>query len=115
SNPHSNQLVHKWRTEEAAIMVGTTTALHDNPRLTDRTYDGKQPLRIVLGKTLKIPNHYHLYNNDDPTWSFNEQKHEQIGNILYKHKAFNHELLQTTFAELYLATIQAVIIESGKQ
>src|SRR5690606_25855442 len=41
SNPHSNQLVHKWRTEEAAIMVGTTTALHDNPRLTARTYEGK--------------------------------------------------------------------------
>src|SRR5690606_22347005 len=115
SNPHSNQLVHKWRTEEAAIMVGTTTALHDNPRLTARTYDGKQPLRIVLDKTLKIPNHYHLYNNDAPTWFFNEQKNEQIGNILYKQIAFNDELLQTILGELYLANIQSVIIEGGKQ
>ena len=60
TNTHSKQLVHKWRTEEQAILIGTKTALEDNPKLTVRNWKGTNPIRIVLDKELKIPANYHL-------------------------------------------------------
>src|SRR5690606_7894510 len=58
----SKQRVHQWRTEEQAILVGTQTALQDNPRLTTRWVSGNNPLRVVIDRKLKIPEHYHLFN-----------------------------------------------------
>ena len=52
---HSKQLLHRWRTEEAAIMVGFNTALNDDPQLTSRMWAGRQPLRIVLDRKLALP------------------------------------------------------------
>ena len=62
SNKYSQQLVHKWRTEEEAILVGTSTALQDNPNLSARTYFGKSPIRIAIDKDLKIPENYNFYD-----------------------------------------------------
>jgi diaminohydroxyphosphoribosylaminopyrimidine deaminase/5-amino-6-(5-phosphoribosylamino)uracil reductase len=50
SNEFSNRLVHKWRSEEAAILVGTNTALVDDPLLTNRLWNGKSPVRLVIDK-----------------------------------------------------------------
>ncbi len=50
SNEYSNRLVHKWRSEEAAILIGTRTALQDDPLLTTRLWKGKNPIRIVIDK-----------------------------------------------------------------
>jgi diaminohydroxyphosphoribosylaminopyrimidine deaminase/5-amino-6-(5-phosphoribosylamino)uracil reductase len=51
----SKRLVHRWRMEADAILVGTTTALQDNPQLDNRHYYGKSPLRIVLDRHLSLP------------------------------------------------------------
>src|SRR5207237_3056251 len=55
SNEITNRLVHKWRSEEAAILVGTTTALLDNPQLNNRLWNGNSPIRLVLDKALRLP------------------------------------------------------------
>ena len=55
TNTYSKQLVHKWRSEEQAILVGSNTVLADNPKLTLRTWAGKNPIRVIIDKTLKIP------------------------------------------------------------
>ncbi|WP_421827017.1 bifunctional diaminohydroxyphosphoribosylaminopyrimidine deaminase/5-amino-6-(5-phosphoribosylamino)uracil reductase RibD [Larkinella sp.] len=67
SSPLSRQLVHKWRTEEDAIMVGTNTARHDNPQLNVRLWSGRNPVRIVIDKQLQLPTSLHLFDGSQPT------------------------------------------------
>ena len=113
SNEHSQLLVHQWRTEEAAIWVGKTTAINDNPQLTARLWQGKQPLRIAFDKKLEIPETHHLYNADATTWIINEHKDEVEGNIRYVKMTFDDTILQQTSEALYRANILSVIIEGG--
>ena len=55
TNKKSRQLVHQWRSQEQAILVGTTTVIKDNPCLTTRDWNGSSPIRVVIDKRLKIP------------------------------------------------------------
>lgn len=50
----SRTLVHKWRSEEASIMVGTNTVITDNPRLNVRRWTGDQPVRITIDRKGRI-------------------------------------------------------------
>ncbi len=68
SGPLAQRLVHRWRAEADAILVGTTTALVDNPRLDNRLYFGKSPLRIALDFEGKLPGTAHLLDDSRPTW-----------------------------------------------
>ena len=113
TNTESQKLVHKWRTEEAAIMVGTTTALMDNPQLTSRLYEGRQPLRIVLDRSLKLPATYHLLDGAAPTWIINEQKEILHGNVHSVKLLFDDRLLPSLLHKLYEAKILSVIVEGG--
>ncbi len=106
-------LVHKWRTEEGAIMVGMTTALNDNPELTARLYDGKQPLRIVLDKNLWLPHTHHVYDNKAATWIINEQKEILLGNVHSVQLPFDSKLLPALMQKLYDARILSLIVEGG--
>ena len=57
SNEQTNRLVHKWRSEEASILVGTNTALLDDPELTTRNWQGPSPVRLVVDMDLKFRYH----------------------------------------------------------
>ncbi len=113
SNIHSQTLVHKWRTEEGAILVGTNTALNDNPELTARLWKGKQPLRILLDKGLRVPHTHKLLNEAAATWIFNEEKDTLQGNLHYIQTPFDLDVLQYVLLRLYDARILSVIIEGG--
>jgi diaminohydroxyphosphoribosylaminopyrimidine deaminase/5-amino-6-(5-phosphoribosylamino)uracil reductase len=80
SIPASNRYVHRLRSEVAAIMVGTNTAWLDNPSLTVRHWVGQSPVRIVLDRTLRIPQSYHLLDGTAPTIVFTEQETGNGGN-----------------------------------
>jgi len=67
TNQKSRMLVHKWRSEEMSILVGTNTALRDNPELTVRYWSGKNPLRVVMDRTLRLPHTLHLFDGSTPT------------------------------------------------
>ncbi len=67
TNTYSRQLVHKWRTEEQAILVGTNTVLEDNPSLTVRDWTGQNPIRVVLDRTSKLNSDYNIFNEDSET------------------------------------------------
>src|SRR5690606_14906216 len=69
-----SRLVHRWRREEAAILVGTRTALLDDPALTTRLWPGKSPLRLVIDRELKLPASLRLFDDSAPTVVFNEIK-----------------------------------------
>ena len=70
SGPLAQRLVHRWRSELDAILVGTQTALTDNPKLDARLYGGKNPLRIVLDIEKKISAEYNILDDSSATWVF---------------------------------------------
>lgn len=113
SNDYSNRLVHKWRSEEAAILVGTNTALHDNPSLTTRMWTGKNPVRLVLDMNLRLPASLHVLDGSVRTIVFNAVKQEEKGNIVYYQCTKDKSLVYQIANALYQLNIQSVIVEGG--
>ncbi len=112
SNEYSNRLVHKWRSEETAILVGTNTALQDDPLLTVRLWEGKNPVRIVVDKGLKLPPSLKIFNTESKTIIYNLIKNSTEENLVYiklERENFTHQLLNSLFE----MNIQSVIIEGG--
>ena len=109
----TNRLVHKWRSEEASILVGTNTARLDNPRLTNRFWDGPSPVRIVIDLQLKLPASLHLFDGTQRTIVINQKKHEQQGNILFYRVPEKSSLADRIVQALYQLNILSVIVEGG--
>ena len=104
TNKYSRQLVHKWRSEEAAILVGTQTVVVDNPKLDVRDWAGKNPTRIVLDKNNRIPKESYIFDNrqktvliSDSILNFSENVAPQVVHFLFENN------------------LQSVIIEGGRQ
>lgn len=113
SNQYSRQLVHQWRAEEDAILVGKNTAIYDNPRLTVREWTGKNPVRILLDSNLEVSTNTSLFDNSAPTLIFNTKKEEKQGHIEWV-KA-NMDSPSGLLKILQKRKIQSVIIEGGSQ
>ncbi|MEN5232406.1 bifunctional diaminohydroxyphosphoribosylaminopyrimidine deaminase/5-amino-6-(5-phosphoribosylamino)uracil reductase RibD [Sphingobacterium faecium] len=114
SNAASKQLVHKWRAEEDAILVGTKTALVDNPSLTVREWQGKNPKRILIDKLLTVPKEAAIFNDEAETIIFNAVKTEWSGHNKYiELENFDWYLPQNILYQLYLMDVQSIIIEGG--
>lgn len=114
SNELSRQQVHQLRTQEHAILVGTNTALNDNPSLTSRSVKGVSPMRIVIDRNLRIPENYHLYNGEVQTFVFTE-KAGRNNSVEYKEIDFSGNTISKILEILYQENIQSVIVEGGKQ
>lgn len=104
TNEFSRQLVHKWRSEEQSILIGTQTAIDDNPTLSTRDWKGNNPVRIVIDRSNRIPKENHIFDNQaktivisDGIIGFNENIVVQITDVLYEQE------------------LQSVIIEGGRK
>ena len=115
SNPEARKLVHRWRSEEQAIMVGTNTALLDNPKLTVRLSEGKNPVRIFIDRELRVPLNYHLLDGSAPTIVFTERKEKRSDKAEYIYTKFDNDLPKKILKELHSRNIQSLIIEGGAQ
>lgn len=115
SSPFSKQLVHKWRTEEQGILVGTATAKIDNPQLNARLWEGNQPIRMVLDRDLKLNSNLNLWDKTQKTLVFTEQSKENSRNLEYISVSFDEHLAEQILKELHKRQIQSIIIEGGKQ
>lgn len=114
SNPLSKKLVHKWRSEEDAILVGKKTVITDNPELSTREWPGSNPIRIIIDKHLEIPQTQHVYSDQVKTIFLNEVKTEVVGNNHFvQMEDMTFYLPQKIAFQLYLMDIQSVIIEGG--
>lgn len=114
SNVASKQLVHKWRAEEDAILVGAKTALVDNPSLTVREWNGKNPKRILIDKLLSVPAEAAIFNDEAETIIFNALKTEWSGHNKYiELENYDWYLPQNILYQLYLMDVQSIIIEGG--
>lgn len=114
SGPLSKKFSHKWRTEEDAILVGRLTAMADNPQLSAREWEGRNPVRILIDRNLQVPESHHILNNLTKTIVFNEVKTEVKKSIHYvQMEDMQFYLPQKIAFQLYLMDIQSVIIEGG--
>lgn len=113
SNENTNRLVHKWRSEEAAIMVGTNTALHDDPSLTTRLWPGPSPVRVVIDMNIRLPGSLKVFDGSVKTIVFNTIKEDDKPNLSFikldKQKQFIPQLMDA----LYKLKIQSVLVEGG--
>ncbi|MCF2873838.1 MULTISPECIES: bifunctional diaminohydroxyphosphoribosylaminopyrimidine deaminase/5-amino-6-(5-phosphoribosylamino)uracil reductase RibD [unclassified Tenacibaculum] len=119
SNKYSQQLVHKWRSEEHAILVGTNTVIADNPSLTVRSWTGRNPIRIVLDKNLRISQEANVFDANVKTILVTETREEerQISeekeNVIYEEIDFKTNIAQQICEVLQKHHIQSVIVEGG--
>ena len=115
SNDITNRLVHKWRSEEAAILVGTNTALLDNPQLNNRLWNGNSPIRLVLDKTLRLPMFLHLFDKGIKTIVLNTLVHKEEENLAYYKMDNGQNIAGEICKSCYQLNIQSVLVEGGAQ
>jgi diaminohydroxyphosphoribosylaminopyrimidine deaminase / 5-amino-6-(5-phosphoribosylamino)uracil reductase len=139
TNNFSKKIVHKWRSEVDAIMVGTTTAAVDNPELTNRLYFGKSPIRVILDKNRRLPPNLKIFDGLVKTLIFFEQNnknsqntdlsshaerdgarrahgtHERGGNVEFHEVEFSDFVLENILDVLQANKIGILFVEGGER
>lgn len=123
SNAYTNRIVHKWRSREMGIVVGTNTALHDDPQLSTRLWPGASPVRIVVDRELKLPPDLKLFDRSQPTIVFNlKQQTENFDaagtagdNLAWYQVTDDVSLVHQMIHGLYRMNIQSILVEGGTQ
>jgi diaminohydroxyphosphoribosylaminopyrimidine deaminase / 5-amino-6-(5-phosphoribosylamino)uracil reductase len=113
SNEFSSKLVHKMRAENAAIMVGTNTALNDNPNLSTRNWHGKNPIRVLIDKQLRFKQTMNIFNEEAESLIYNLHGNGKIGNAQYVQLPETDDFLNDLIQDLYQRNIQSVMVEGG--
>ena len=113
SNEITNREVHKWRSNEAAILVGSTTALKDNPSLTTRLWTGNNPVRLVIDSSLRLPSSLHLFDGSAKTIVFNTLRAEDKGQVVYYRISADRSVVGQILEALYELKILSVLVEGG--
>ena len=114
SNDYTNRLVHKWRSEEASIIIGTNTALYDNPSLTTRFWQGRNPVRLIVDMELRLPGSLQVFDGVVKTIVFNKLKNEESSRVCYVKIQEDH-FVRNLKEALFHMNIQSVIVEGGSQ
>lgn len=116
SNTLTHSIVHKLRTEVQGIMVGTQTALLDNPQLTARKWFGDNPTRVVIDRENKIPANSALFDPSAPTIVFTASipdNYRQKENVKYIEIDFSGDLNLQIIEKLFDEKIYSLLIEGG--
>lgn len=113
SSSETLRRVHRLRANVAAIMVGTQTALLDNPSLTVRHWAGASPVRVLLDRTLCIPSHYHLLDGKVKTLIFTARQAANRENVEYITIDFSQPVLPQVMQELYMRKLNSLMVEGG--
>lgn len=116
TNPYSRQLVHKWRSEEQAILVGTQTVIDDNPKLNTRDWSGNNPTRVVLDQNNRISKESFVFDDSVKTILFTKSEMSfSAENTTFEVIDFNRNIIPQIIEVLYQNQIQSIIIEGGLQ
>ncbi|MFD2098367.1 bifunctional diaminohydroxyphosphoribosylaminopyrimidine deaminase/5-amino-6-(5-phosphoribosylamino)uracil reductase RibD [Flagellimonas iocasae] len=117
TNPYSKQLVHQWRSQEQAILVGTNTVLEDNPKLNTRDWVGKNPIRVVLDRDLKIGSSFHVMDGSVKTLVLTqiEDKSKYLNGIDYEVIDFSKPVAKQICEVLYKHSITSLLVEGGSK
>ena len=113
SHAFSNRLVHKWRSQEAGILVGSQTALLDNPTLTTRLWPGKNPVRIVLDRGLRLPDSLKIFDGSERTIILNDLTDMKAGKRLFKKMEGGRSVISSLLTSLHELGILSLLVEGG--
>ena len=106
--------VHELRAQEDAILVGFNTALKDNPSLSVRHCEGRNPVRIVIDNRLQLPSELKLFDNSVRTLVFNSLKSGSKNQTEYVRINFAQNIIPQILNTLYSLKIQSLIVEGGR-
>ncbi len=115
TDDYCRMLVHKWRAEESAILVGTQTALLDNPQLNIRGWTGRNPLRCVIDRKSQLPEHLHLFDGSQPTLVFSMQAGKEKPNLSICQLSDSTNSVKEMLNHLFKNQILSIIVEGGAQ
>ncbi len=115
SNTEARRLVHKWRAEQDGVMVGTNTALYDNPRLNVRDWTGDDPIRIVLDRYRRLPKSLYLFDQTQVTLCYNYLEAESREYVQWLKLNDPDQMLEEMLEDMYQRKIQSVMVEGGSQ
>lgn len=107
------KLVHQWRSEEDAILVGTNTIRTDNPALNVRAWQGRSPLRITMDKDLSLPSTQKIFDGTQRTLIFTDREKTNSDNLIFDRIDFSQPVVQQILERLYALQIQSLIVEGG--
>ena len=113
TNDLSRIAVHKMRSGESAILVGTNTAQKDNPSLTVRDWSGSHPLRLVVDRNLRLSSEIELFNQKSPTIVFTSKQAVSKPNLEYEQIPFDGNEIEHILDKLYHRNILSLIVEGG--
>jgi diaminohydroxyphosphoribosylaminopyrimidine deaminase/5-amino-6-(5-phosphoribosylamino)uracil reductase len=115
SSLNARQLVHKWRSEEHAVLVGSNTVLDDNPQLNVRLWSGPSPIRVVLDRELKIKDDFHIMDGSIKTIVITEaiNKSSYKDHVHYETLNFSGDLAPQICQMLHTQKIISILIEGG--
>lgn len=113
SNALSRQLVHKWRGEEDAILVGTRTARYDNPQLTAREWPGRNPTRVVIDRLVTLSPALQLFDGTAPTLCYTTLEVRESGDTTFVCLDPEGDFLPQLLADLHRRRIGSVLVEGG--
>jgi len=114
TNSLSKQLVHQWRAEEQAILVGRKTVETDNPQLDCREFDGKNPIRLIIDPAAQLDHSKLIFNSAAKTIILNEKKNAKKGNIEYVQLEFGKNFMKAFNGFCIERQIQSVFVEGGQ-
>jgi diaminohydroxyphosphoribosylaminopyrimidine deaminase/5-amino-6-(5-phosphoribosylamino)uracil reductase len=115
TNDLSKRLVHKQRSEESAILIGTNTAEFDNPALTVREWTGNQPIRMVIDRIGRLNPNLQIFDHKAPTWVFTGIEKPDSENLKFITLDFNENILPQILSKLYEKEILSLIVEGGSE
>lgn len=115
TNEFCRTLVHKWRTEEDAFMIGANTVINDNPQLTARNWAGRNPVRIIVDKKNILSPNFKIFDKNAKTLIINSTKNSSLENIFYIKTKLDKDSEMNILKVLCENKIQSVVIEGGAQ
>ncbi len=113
TGPDARKLVHQWRTQESGIMIGSNTALNDNPLLTAREWPGRNPVRIVIDREGRLPRSLHVFDQQVPTLAFSHRPPSKEHHLEFIHVPNEEDFLEVVLRELHQRNLLSVLVEGG--
>ncbi|MBL0126212.1 MAG: bifunctional diaminohydroxyphosphoribosylaminopyrimidine deaminase/5-amino-6-(5-phosphoribosylamino)uracil reductase RibD [Flavobacteriales bacterium] len=107
-------LVHRWRSEEQAILVGSRTVMNDDPSLDVRHVSGRSPMRIVIDREHRTPAGSRVFDGSHPTLLFTGSVRAEI-NTEQVIVAMNEDPIDRLLTELHGRSVRSVLVEGGAE
>ncbi len=114
SSDASRKIVHKWRAEEDAILVGRGTVEYDNPTLNVRDWEGNSPVRIVIDTRLKLDNSYLIFDKQINTIVYNYVKDQIRENLIFR-RINKDNFLEGMLKDMNEKGLGSIIVEGGTE